>query len=592
MKRRRFLWQIFPVLLAIVVLVPAVMLVTTTRSLRDFHLEQRERELREKARGLEDRALDWMVVPDARERDALCREMGVHLGARITLIAGDGTVLGDSRSASATMDNHAGREEVMTALSGRPGNSIRYSHTVKYDSMYQAVPLLVDGVVVGALRLSVSLDDVEAEAGRLNGAMALAALVVALAAALASLLVSRRFGSKLEDLRRGAERFAAGDLEYRLPSYTTLEVDALAKGMNVMAGQLSERIRTVRAQHDELAAVFSGMVEGVLVVDDEQCIVSINGAAAELLGLARDTAPGTSLAEATRHPALSRFVKQALKSADPREKDLTLLAGSENVYIQAHARRLDGSSRARRVLIVLNDVTRLRKLEKVRQDFVANVSHELKTPVTSIMGFVETLRDGAMDDPADARRFLEIIARQSHRLQAIIEDLLCLSRLEQGSGVVGRDLGVYGVAEVLAAAAQSCQLHADAKGMEIRVDCDPGLRTRLDPDLMEQALVNLIGNAVKYSERPGAIRVRAGVVDDHVLISVSDKGRGIEAHHLPRLFERFYRVDKARSRQQGGTGLGLAIVKHIALFHDGQVTVMSKPGEGSRFTVQIPHVVD
>jgi two-component system phosphate regulon sensor histidine kinase PhoR len=226
----------------------------------------------------------------------------------------------------------------------------------------------------------------------------------------------------------------------------------------------------------------------------------------------------------------------------------------------------------------------------VRQDFVANVSHELKTPVTSIMGFVDTLRDGAIDEPENAQRFLDIISRQSHRLQAIIEDLLCLSRLEQGSGVAGRDLGSYGVSEVLSAAAQSCQMQADARGMNLRVDCDPQLRTRLDPDLMEQALVNLIDNAIKYSEGPGPIDISAGQVDDHVLITVRDRGRGIESQHLPRLFERFYRVDKARSREQGGTGLGLAIVKHIARFHDGQVTVMSRPGEGSQFTIHLPHL--
>ncbi len=175
-----------------------------------------------------------------------------------------------------------------------------------------------------------------------------------------------------------------------------------------------------------------------------------------------------------------------------------------------------------------------------------------------------------------------------YRLQAIIEDLLCLSRLEQGTDAVGRDLGIYKVAEVLSSAAQSCQMIADARQMHLHVDCDENLRTRLDPDLMEQAIVNLVDNAVKYSDQPGTISIRAEVVEDHVLISVQDTGRGIEAHHIPRLFERFYRVDKSRSRSQGGTGLGLAIVKHIARFHDGQVTVMSKLDEGSQFTIQIP----
>ncbi|MBC8425038.1 HAMP domain-containing protein [bacterium] len=589
MKRRRFLWQLFPLFLLIILLSLTAVMITVTRSLRDFHLEQRSRELREKAHGLEERAAVWAAVPEAARRDSLCRAMGDRLGARITLIAAAGVVLGDSRRSSATMDNHAGREEVAAALEGRVGSSVRYSHTVKYNSMYLAVPLPREGTADGVLRLSVPLDDVAGEARRLTGNLLLEALAVALLAALISLFVARRFSRRLERLRRGAERFADGDLQYRLPQESTTEIADLADGMNTMAGQLAERIATVQAQHRELAAVFSSMIEGVLVVDDDQRVVSLNDAAAGLLGLDRAAAEGAVLEEISRHPALARFIRRARMSLKPVEEDIALLSDDDNVFLQAHGLKLEGSARAQRVLIVLNDVTRLRKLEQVRQDFVANVSHELKTPVTSIMGFVDTLRDGAIDEPENAQRFLDIISRQSYRLQAIIEDLLCLSRLEQGSGAAGRDLGVYGVSEVLGAAVQSCQVQADARSMTLRVDCDPGLRTRLDPDLMEQALVNLIANAIKYNDEPGVIDISAAPVDDHVLITVRDRGRGIESQHLPRLFERFYRVDKARSREQGGTGLGLAIVKHIARFHDGQVTAMSRPGGGSQFTIPLPH---
>jgi len=588
MKRRRFLWQLFPLLLVIILLSLTAVMITVTRSLRDFHLEQRSRELREKAHGLADLAVVWGAVPEPVRRDSLCRVMGERLGARITIIATDGVVQGDSRHPSSIMDNHAGREEVAAALEGRPGNSIRYSRTVKYHSMYQAIPLYRGDELVGVLRLSVALDDVEGASRQLTTRFALFVLGVALLSALVSLLVARRFSHKLERLRRGAERFAAGDLGYRLPADTTVEISDLAAGMNAMAGQLSERIATIQAQHRELAAVFSSMVEGVMVLDEDQRVVSLNGAAARLLGLDEDITPGSVLDEVSRQPALTRFIQRAQASLDPVEEDITLLSGAETVYLQAHGLRLEMSARTRRVLVVLDDVTRLRKLEQVRQDFVANVSHELKTPVTSILGFVDTLRDGAMDEPENARRFLDIISRQSYRLQAIIEDLLCLSRLEQGTGVVGRDLGEYGVADVLAAATQSCQLQADARSMTLRVACDPQLRAHLDPDLMEQALVNLIDNAIKYSDEPGIIDIAANQVDDHLMISVRDRGRGIESRHLPRLFERFYRVDKSRSRDQGGTGLGLAIVNHISLAHGGRVTVLSKPGEGSQFTIQIP----
>lgn len=590
MKTRRFLWQLFPLFLVIILLSLTAVMVIVSRSLREFHLDQRSRELNGKALGLSDQALGWIDLPAAAVRDSLCRSMGERLGVRITLIAPDGTVLGDSRRPSTVMDNHAGREEVAAALEGRSGNTVRYSRTVKYMSMYSAIPLRRGGESAGVLRLSMSLDDVAGEARRLSGELVIAAAAVAVLAALISLLMARRFSRRLERLRRGAERFAAGDLAYRLPTDTTAEIAELSDGMNTMARQLSERFAVVEAQHRELAAVFASMVEGVLVVDEQQRIVSMNDAAAGLLGLEEGRIEGAVLEEVCRHPALARFIRRAHVSSHPVEEDIALMTGDDPVYLQAHGLRLEGSAKARRVLVVLNDVTRLRRLEQVRRDFVANVSHELKTPVTSIMGFVETLQDGALDEPETARRFLDIIQRQSHRLQAIIEDLLCLSRLEQGSGAVGSDLAVRPVAEVFERAVQSCRPGADAAGMDLVVDCDPGLQTRLDADLMEQALVNLIENAVKYSGKPGRIDVGASRVDDHVLITVRDEGRGIESQHLPRLFERFYRVDKARSREQGGTGLGLAIVKHIARFHDGQVTVMSRPGEGSRFTIHLPHV--
>ena len=590
MRHRRFLWQLFPLFLVIILLSLTAVMVTLNHSLREFHLGQRSRELSEKALGVAEQARGWAELSDAGRRDSLCVAMGERLGVRITLIDVDGVVLGDSRHPSPTMDNHAGRPEVSSALRGEPGNSIRFSDTVQYDSMYQAIPLRADGEVAGVLRLSVPLDDVAGETHRLTANLALAALAVALLGALLSLVIARRFSRRLERLRRGAERFASGDLNYRLPADPTVEIAGLADSMNAMAGQLAERIETIQSQHHELAAVFSSMVEGVLLVDEDGRIASFNEAAAELLRLDGTATSSDMLTAITGLTPLAEFIRRASVSTRPVEEDIILHEETDFVFLQAHGLRLEGSAKACRALIVLNDVTRLRKLEQVRRDFVANVSHELKTPVTSIMGFVDTLRDGAVDEPENARRFLDIISRQSHRLQAIIEDLLCLSRLEQGSGVVGRDIGFYDVSEVLAAAVQSCQVQADARGMTVVTDCEPGLRTRLDPDLMEQALVNLVDNAIKYCDEPDRIEIAARREDGNVLISVTDHGRGIGPEHLPRLFERFYRVDKARSRQQGGTGLGLAIVKHIALFHEGKVTVASTPGEGSCFTLRVPYV--
>jgi two-component system phosphate regulon sensor histidine kinase PhoR len=248
----------------------------------------------------------------------------------------------------------------------------------------------------------------------------------------------------------------------------------------------------------------------------------------------------------------------------------------------------DGSGRTMGAVVVLNDVTRLRRLEEVRQDFVANVSHELKTPITSIKGFVETLLDDPAPSPDNVRRFLQIVEKQANRLDAIIEDLLSLSRLEQTKGAATLKIEQAPVLPVINAAVELCQHQADLRAIRIHVECAQELAARLNPPLLEQGLVNLINNAVKYSEDGQAVLIRAGEEDGMLVINVVDEGTGIHANELDRIFERFYRIDKARSRDLGGTGLGLSIVKHIAQAHAGSVSVISTPGEGSTFTLRVP----
>jgi len=589
MGRRRLVWQLFPAFVLVTLLSLVLVAVSTTRSVRHFAMDRTTDGLLKRAGAVERLVPGWLASGRGASLDSLCRDLGATIETRITVIAPDGVVLGDSDEASARMDNHALREEVSEALAGRPGSSVRYSHTLGTTMLYQAVPVERDGRLLAVLRLAVPLTPIENELRRISWSILSAVAVVALLAALVSLVISRRISRPLETLRRGVAEFGRGRLDHRLPLTSTLEIAQLAADMNGMASQLDDRIRTVENQRNELEAVFRGMVEGVLLLDTDERVSELNEAAARLLGTTPDAARGRTIAEVIRNAALQDFVARAFASEEAVEDDLSIYMGGREIHLQVHGLRLEGpAGRPRRLLIVMNDVTRLRRLENVRQDFVANVSHELKTPVTSIMGFVETLREGALDSPEDARRFLDIIDRQSRRLEAIIEDLLCLSRLEQGTGETRRELGVYPVAEVLASAVQTCQLQADARRMSLRLDAAPDLKTRLDPPLLEQAVVNLVGNAVRYSEEGDEIHIGAEAVEDWILISVTDHGKGIEPQHLPRLFERFYRVDRARSRQQGGTGLGLAIVKHIARFHGGHVTVESAPGRGSVFTLHLP----
>jgi two-component system phosphate regulon sensor histidine kinase PhoR len=390
-------------------------------------------------------------------------------------------------------------------------------------------------------------------------------------------------------MRDGARRFADGELTRQLPLYRSEELAGLADAMNRMAGQLDERIQTVVSQRNEQEAVLTSMIEGVLAVDLDEKILRINQAAAQQLDLQPEAVIGRRIQEVLRKPDLQKFVTEALQSKQPLEAEMRLSIRGEERFLQAHGAPLrDASGKEIGVLVVLNDITRLLRLENIRRDFVANVSHELKTPITAIKGSVETLLGGAIEEADSAPRFLEIIARQADRLNAIIEDLLALSRIEQGEEKAGIHLAPVAVRDVIQSALLSCQVRAQDKQVSLVVDCPGDLHCPANAPLLEQALVNLIDNAITYSSEEGEVRIAARADSSGLEISVRDFGCGIAREHLPRLFERFYRVDKGRSRKQGGTGLGLAIVKHIVQAHGGQVRVDSSPGEGSTFTIALP----
>lgn len=412
-------------------------------------------------------------------------------------------------------------------------------------------------------------------------------LLVVLSAAI-GLFTSGRIIQPLQAMQRGAERFAAGDFWYSLPVPDTAELGSLAVTLNRMAAQLAAQIAVITQQRNEQEAILASMHEGVLALDTDERVLTVNPAAEALLGVVAAQAKGHTIQEVVRNVALQRLLVTAMHSTEPTTADL-VLRGSEERFLQATATALrDAQDRELGVLVVLNDVTQLRRLENIRRDFVANVSHELKTPITSIKGFIETLRDGAMEDAATADRFLAIVARHADRLQAIIEDLLTLSRLDQGSEEYDMPRTETALEEILQAAMLDCAAKAEAQAVCIIPTCAPTLQACVNAPLLEQALANLLDNAITYSKPGSQVWVSAAQEDDTLVIAVRDAGMGMAREHLDRIFERFYRVDKARSREHGGTGLGLAIVKHIAQVHGGQVTVASAPGQGSTFTLRLP----
>lgn len=400
--------------------------------------------------------------------------------------------------------------------------------------------------------------------------------------------VKHRLSQPLVEFIAQTNHFARGDLSPKIPALDTLELAELGQTFNSLADVIEERLRVLATQASEQRAVMASMTEGVIAVDLQQRVISLNRAAAELLNFSQALAAGRPLQEVIRNADLRRFMTQALASDEPISGDIRMLGDQERVWL-AHGTSLrDTRGQTLGAVIVVNDVTDYRRLENIRRDFVANVSHELKTPIASIKGFVETLLDGALDNRADAERFCRIIARQADRLHAIIDDLLNLSRIEQSEGAADVVLEPTCVSDVINNALADCQHRADDRNITIHSQCDEQLRARCNGPLLIQAVLNLLDNAIKYSDEGGEVFVTVTATARQIVIAVRDQGCGIPAEHLPRIFERFYRVDKARSRKLGGTGLGLSIVKHIVAVHQGKVTVESAPGKGSTFSILLP----
>jgi len=588
MRKRRLLWQLYPSYLLIILLALLAVGWIAWFGMQQTYNAQVERDLISRAHFVQQLIAAPLHARQFSTVDAVCKTEGRATATRITVIMADGTVIADSDAAPATMENHAYRPEILAAQATGLGVATRHSRTLGVDMMYVALRTPEATGQPITVRTSLPLAIVQHPFVTSSIRFFIAVAIIALAAALLSLLISRRITYPLEAMTAIAIRFSQGDLTQRIPPQPTRELDDLAEGMNHMAVHLDERIRTALRQRNEQEAMLLSMTEGILAVDNNEQVLKLNQAAASLLGINPITAQGRSIQEAIRNSDLQQFIARVLLSDDSIEGEI-VLGTRRNCYMQLHGTVLaDEDGRRIGALVVMNDVTRLRRLETVRRDFVANVSHELKTPITSIKGFVETLLDGSAQDPADIQRFLAIIAKHTDRMSAIIEDLLSLSRLEQQSETTTVSLMDTPLRPVLVLAMQNCETQAQEKEIVLECQGDPLLHAAIYPPLLEQAVTNLIDNAIKYSDPQSVIRIAAASEEaGGVVISVQDQGCGISPEHLPRLFERFYRVDTGRSRRLGGTGLGLAIVKHIAQVHQGTVSVESVPGEGSTFSIHL-----
>ena len=586
MAKKRIFWQLFPSYLLITFTALLTVGGYASNSLREFYYDRTAEDLKARA-WLIERQIARKIPPfNPSSLNSLSRDLGIKTNTRITIIDLSGKVLGDSHEEPSRMDNHADRPEFRNALQGETGMALRFSNTLEEQMMYLAVPIIREDKLSGVVRTSIPITFIDQALRTIEFKIGGVGLLVALLAAGISLMVSRRISRPLEQLKSSVERISKGESKEQLSETSdSVEISALSNALNQMALQLEDRIETITSQRNESEAVLSSMVEAVLAVDAQENVIHLNKAAGKLLEIKTDNAEGLPVEEIVRNSHLREFIERTLSGVENMETDLTI--GNQNeIFLQAHGAVLkDMQENSIGAVIVLNDVTRLRRLETVRQDFVANVSHELRTPITSIKGFVETLQQGALENLEEAERFLEIISKQVERLNAIIEDLLSLSRLEQDSGTL--EIEKTKVLPILESVIRDCENKALKKNTSIKLNCPDELEVFANPPLLNQAVLNLVDNALKYSEQGGEIKVQALSTETETVIEIKDWGCGIDSAHLPRLFERFYRVDQARSRQLGGTGLGLAIVKHIAQVHGGRVSVNSTLGKGSRFSIHL-----
>ncbi len=427
-----------------------------------------------------------------------------------------------------------------------------------------------------------------------NGLAILAAVGVG-AVALVAVYGLARMRAEMSRISEGAARLASGDLKHRVEAPSSEELGSLAASLNEVALQMSSQIAQLQVQRNEQRAILQSIDGAVIALDLQQRILSLNRAAEEMLELSGRPARGRLLQEVVRQPGLNQFVAAAMGASGvaPGSVDEFELSGTPTRQVRATSGPLrDAEGKSIGTVIVLDDVTHLRRLEAVRTDFAANVSHELRTPITNIKGYVETLMETGLADPEQAMQFLSVIHRNSDRLSAIIDDMLTLTKLERPEEFDDLDTQRTSVAEIVEAACAQHEPSAKAKGVRLDAEVPADLLAQVNPPLIEQALSNLLSNAIRYSPGGTRVLVKAWAADGNAgpeaLISVEDEGPGIPPEHLSRVFERFYRVDKARSRELGGTGLGLAIVKHIAMLHRGRVDVESSLGRGSTFKLVVP----
>ncbi len=595
MFKSSFLWRLYSAFAAVILICALIINVLLGNNFARQEAKQLDENLVIRANFLKELALPYLKLNQNSEKLAELQDkisnIDVQVSSRLTVFNQNGDVLADSRKLPSQMDNHLDRIEIRQALTHPFGETERFSDSLQQIMRYKAVAIIEDGRLLGFVRVALPLNDIEARQQVLTLYILLGCMLAAVVAMFMGFLFARRFAKPIIALTHSAEAIAQGDYQQRVYVANTDEIGKLAHAFNYMAGSAYERVQRITEDRNKLATILSGLIEGVIAVDEHHNIIHINEAASRMLNISISASIGHSIWSSVPIVEVHELLTKILREGGVTEIQARIPKQKQDTVIEVYGAALEQKNGRYGAILVLHDISELEMLENIRRDFVTNASHELKTPLTAIRGIVETILNDSDMDKDTLWHFLHRVQGQTDRLVSIVSDLMTLSRLESARN---KDFSPVSIKAVInqslksfasIAAEKSVYLQNELKQLETR-----DFKVLGDAHALGQLFDNLIDNAIKYTPAHGSISVNAEIVDENatLLVHVSDTGLGINTANQARVFERFYRVDKGRSRELGGTGLGLAICKHIAEQHKGRITLSSTLGKGSCFTVSLP----
>ncbi|ERI08617.1 two-component system histidine kinase PnpS [Aneurinibacillus aneurinilyticus] len=557
------------------------------KMLQNTYIDVLEERLIKEARIISDDVLYGHLIDKTDILQQRMKRFSEEIGARITVMDHQGKVIADTEHDPKTLPNHANRPEIRAALQSGEGQSIRHSNTLNYDMLYVAVPLKREGNIEGVVRVSITITRVQETVRNLWVSLGGVLVLMLLLFGFISTRITKSITQPIEEITRVARRITKKEFKNRIRTNVKGEIGQLAQAINYMAVSLEQQMSAIQENEKRLESILNNMFSGMILISDSRRIVMMNAAAEKLLGYEAKNFMGHLHTEIGKSSGLSLIIDRCLETGEKIREEIHVYYPEEHIIDANLGAYTNEDGEIKGVIVLLHDITAIRRLEKMRSEFVANVSHELKTPITSIKGFTETLLDGALEDAEISRSFLTIINEESDRLNRLITDILDLSKIEQKR--MPLKVEEINLDKLIKETVRIIREEARAKNIAIYLPTEKNLIIEGDKDRIQQIILNLVSNAINYTPDNGEVTITLQERDSKSIeMKIADTGIGIPPEHISRIFERFYRVDKARSRESGGTGLGLAIVKHLIDSHHGMIHVESEEGRGTTFTVILP----